>query len=250
MLRLFPDPGEIAVDRAYDDLRLGEAPSADRPYVIVNMVVTADGQARIGRDTSRLGNETDQRLFVKLREQVDCVMAGPRTVEIEHYKGPATKPETRMARERRGLRPRPLFATATRSGRLPWSAPLFSDPDIEVVVFSEAELRPERPSAEPGASVTQVHEVDPAGILRVLRERYAVRSLLLEGGPHINAAFFAGGLVDELFLTVAPLLTGSDPPFPIIAGALPDELPLEIVSVLADQDHHLFLRYRVGRARA
>jgi riboflavin biosynthesis pyrimidine reductase len=241
MLRLFPTYGECAVDDAYDDLDLGTRAPAGRPYMIVNMVATVDGQARIGDDTARLGGVVDQQLFIKLREQVDCVMAGPRTVEVEQYKGPASKPETRALRERRGLRPRPLFATASRSGVLPWPAPLFQDPGIEVVVFSEAELA----AGETRASITQVRESDPAAMLRELRERFAVSSVLLEGGPRINGMFIAAGLVDELFLTVAPLLTGGEDPFPIIAGPLPSAVNLSLISVLLDESH-LFLRYRVG----
>lgn len=243
MLKLFPDHGELAAADAYDDLEFGEPAPGQRPYLVVNMIATADGQARAGDGTAALGNATDLALLVKLREQVDCVMAGTGTIEIEHLKGPASRPETRELRRRRGLRPRPLFATVTRSGTLPMAAPLFQDAGLEVVVFSAAELSLEGASA----AVTQVRESDSAAMLSVLRERFGVRSVLLEGGPQLNRQFFAAGLVDELFLTIAPLLTGADQPFPIIRGGLPRDLPLTLVSVLLDEEH-LFLRYRVGQA--
>lgn len=239
--RLLPG-GELPVldaDMAYGDLRLGERAAVDRPYVVVNMVSTADGQARIGEDTAELGNEDDMALFAKLREQVDCVMAGVRTVAIENYKGPGGKQETRARREAAGLSPRPLFATATRTGELPVETPLFQDPELTVVVFSEAESL----SAGARAQVIPVPTEDPAEMLRVLRQEHGVRSLLLEGGPHINTPFFAGELVDELFLTIAPVLTG-DAQFPIIADALPIAQKLHIVSLMTGEDH-LFLRYRV-----
>ncbi|HEV7918260.1 MAG TPA: dihydrofolate reductase family protein [Solirubrobacterales bacterium] len=243
MLRLFPDCAEITVDEAYQRLDLppeGKAPDG-RPYMIVNMVETVDGQARIGDNTDELGNETDQKLFIKLREQVDCVMAGTRTIALEHYKGPASKQETREKRERRGLRPRPLFATVTRSGVLPVVEPVFQDPGIEIVVFSEAELA----LGDAKAKITQVREHDPARMLDVLHDEFGVRTLLLEGGPNLNTPFFANRLVDELFLTVAPVLTGSGTSFPIIAGLLPEHLPLKVISLMFDEDH-LFLRYRVS----
>src|SRR3954470_21048630 len=129
MLRLYPVPGAeqhtIEPADAYAELQLPARASGDRPYLIVNMVATVDGQARIGSNTDALGNAADMELFIKLREQVDCVMAGTATIEAEQYKGPASKPETREARVRRGLRPRPLFATVTRSGVLPIAAPVF-----------------------------------------------------------------------------------------------------------------------------
>ena len=244
MLRLYPLPADLqtAVDAsdAYADLRLGERAPADRPYLLVNMVVTADGQGRIGDNTAELGNQADFELFIALREQVDCVMAGPRTIDLERYKGPAAKAETRAAREERGLRARPLFATISRSGRLPVSAPVFQDPDIEIAVFSEADLV----LGDVKAQVTQVPTHEPHAVMRELRERFGVRTVLLEGGPHVNLPFFAAELVDELFLTVAPLLTGSGDPFPIIAGLLPERQQLHVVGALLDEDH-LFLRYRV-----
>ena len=239
--RLLPagETESLDPEQAYGDLRLAERAPAERPYVIVNMVATADGQGRIGRDTAELGNDDDMALFAKLREQVDCVMAGRRTVAIENYKGPGGKQATKERRVANGLRERPLFATATRSGELPTDAPIFQDADITVVVFTEAELD----LADVRAQVVRVPTEDPAEMLRVLRQEHGVRSLLLEGGPQINAPFFAGELVDELFLTIAPVLTG-DAKFPIIADALPAVQKLHIVGLLTSEDH-LFLRYRV-----
>lgn len=243
MLQLFPDCGEIAANAAYDDFGFGDLAPGRRPYVVVNVIATADGQARVGADTSMLGNAADQTLLAKLREQVDCVMAGTATIAAEHYAGPASRSETREARRRRGLRPRPLLATVTRGGELPLDAPLFHDEGLEVVVFSEAELA----LGDACASITRVPRGEPAEMLAELRERFGVRSMVLEGGPHLNALFFGAGLVDELFLTVAPLLTGSEKPFPIIAGALPRDLQLALAGVLHDENH-LFLRYRVAGA--
>lgn len=242
MLRIFPDQGEVSPEEAYDELDLGDRSDQRRPYVIVNMVETIDGQARIGQNTRELGSDSDQQLFVKLREQVDCVMAGARTIALEHYKGPAMKDETRDRREARGLRRRPLFVTATRSGDLPVAEPVFQDPESEIVVFSEAELVLD----DVRARLTQVRELEPRRMLEVLYDRFEARTLLLEGGPHINATFFASELVDELFVTLAPIVTGADDPFSIVAGALPERLEFELASVLLDGSE-LFLRYRAGR---
>jgi riboflavin biosynthesis pyrimidine reductase len=244
MLRLFPVAGAeqrtVEPEDAYSELALPARASGDRPYLVVNMVSTVDGQARIGENTDQLGNSADMQLFIKLREQVDCVMAGTTTIEAEQYKGPASKPETQEARTRSGLRPRPLFATVSRSGVLPISSPVFQDSEIEIIVFSEAELA----LGDAKASITQVNTDDPLEILKALHGQFGVRTVLLEGGPGINEAFFAAELVDELFLTVAPVLTGSAIPFPIISGTLRQSQKLHLISALLDEEH-LFLRYRV-----
>lgn len=225
---------------AYAELEFGAGASEDRPYVIVNMVATADGQGRIGKNTADLGGAADADLFATLRERVDCVMAGTGTIAAESYNAPATRSEVHERRTAAGLAPRPLVATITRSGELPIAAPLFADADLRIAVFSETELQLEGVAAQ----VDRIATVSPPEILRSLRHDYGLRSVLLEGGPHLNTPFFEGELVDELFLTIAPVLIGNGDPFPIIAGPIPRNQRLHLISALSG-DEHLFLRYRV-----
>lgn len=243
LTRLFPaapEAARVGSREAYSELEFGAGASDERPYVIVNMVATADGQGRIGETTDELGGPADADLFVSLRERVDCVMAGTGTIAAENYNAPATKPEVQRRRAAAGLAARPLVATITRSGELPTSAPLFADADLRIAVFSSEGLS--LPSVD--AQLVQVGTTSPIEVLRHLRQEFNVRSLLLEGGPHLNTPFFAAELIDELFLTVAPVLIGNDDPFPIIAGPLPRNQKLHLMSAFTG-DEHLFLRYRV-----
>lgn len=225
---------------AYSELEFGVSAPEDRPYVIVNMVATADSHARIGKNTAELGGPADADLFATLRERVDCVMAGIGTIAAESYNAPATKPEVQERRTAAGLAARPLVCTVTRSGELPIAAPLFADPELRIAVFSGMDLELDGVAAQ----VDRIATVSPPEILRSLRHDYGARSLLLEGGPHLNTPFFEGELVDELFLTIAPVLIGNGDPFPIIAGPLPSSQKLHLISALSG-DEHLFLRYRV-----
>ncbi|HKJ35850.1 MAG TPA: dihydrofolate reductase family protein [Solirubrobacterales bacterium] len=84
---------------------------------------------------------------------------------------------------------------------------------------------------------------DLAALLRTLRED-GVRALLCEGGPTLHGSLQAAGLVDELFLTIAPKLAGEGAPG-ILAGPLAATEPLELVWLL-EQDGELFARYRRG----
>jgi riboflavin biosynthesis pyrimidine reductase len=83
--------------------------------------------------------------------------------------------------------------------------------------------------------------VDLAVLLRSLREE-GVRALLCEGGPTLHGALQALGLVDELFLTIAPKLVGGEAPR-IIEGVLPETAELELTWLL-EQSGELFARYR------
>lgn len=225
---------------AYCELEFGAGASEGRPFVIVNMVVTADGHGRIGKNTAQLGGDGDADLFATLRERVDCVMAGTGTIDAENYNAPARTEDVQGRRVAAGLAPRPLVATIARSGELPTAAPVFADAGLRIVVASDAELELDGVAAQ----VDRVATTEPAEFLSALHRDYGVRSVLLEGGPHLNAPFFVEELVDELFLTLAPALVGNADPFPIIAGPLPGVQNLHLISALAG-DEHLYLRYRV-----
>lgn len=82
---------------------------------------------------------------------------------------------------------------------------------------------------------------DLPALLRSLRSE-GVRALLCEGGPTLHAALQVAGLVDELFLTIAPKLVGGTAPR-ILNGELPGQLPLELAWLL-EHDGELFARYR------
>ncbi|MDQ2629778.1 MAG: dihydrofolate reductase family protein [Actinomycetota bacterium] len=83
--------------------------------------------------------------------------------------------------------------------------------------------------------------VDLPALLRTLRGE-GVRALLCEGGPTLHGALQAYGLVDELFLTIAPKLSGGEGPR-ILEGALPEVVGLELAWLL-EENGELFARYR------
>lgn len=83
--------------------------------------------------------------------------------------------------------------------------------------------------------------VDLVALLRSLRKE-GVRALLCEGGPTLHGVLQAAGLVDELFLTIAPKLAGGGVPR-ILEGSLPATIDLELAWLL-EEDGELFARYR------
>jgi riboflavin biosynthesis pyrimidine reductase len=250
MRRLLPDVAETSPEAAYADLGLAErAAGLARPYVLANMVATADGHGALAGRTRDLSSDADRELFHALREQVDAVMAGTATIAIERY-GPLVRdPERRKRRVARGLAPLPLAVTASRSLALPVTTPLFQDPESSVVVLAGQSGEPPEAQAEviveraPGPDDRTLDFV--AGV-EVLRARHGVRTVLLEGGPTLLGAMLEAGLVDELFLTIAPLLAGGGPEPAIVEGPpLPAPLRLRLLSLLEDSDY-LFGRYAVG----
>ena len=248
--RLLPNAETTTTEEAYADLGLAQrAEGLARPYVVANMVATTDGHATFAGRTKELSSTADRDLFHSLRGQVDAVMAGPATIGIERY-GPLVRdPERRARRAGRGLEPVPLAVTVSRSLELPVTAPLFEDPESKIVVL--AGKGGEAPGAQAELVVERVPAPDEPTVdlvagLELLRARHGVRTLLLEGGPTLLGAMLEIGLVDELFLTLAPLLVGGGPEPAIVEGPpLPQALRLRLLSLLEDEDF-LFVRYRVG----
>jgi hypothetical protein len=74
MRRLLPEPGTVTAVDVFDDVAFAELAPADRPYVVLNMVATADGAASVGNRTAPISNQADRQLFHELRAQVDAVM--------------------------------------------------------------------------------------------------------------------------------------------------------------------------------
>ena len=250
MRRLIPSAGSVSPEEAYADLGLAQrAEGLTRPYVVANMVATADGRATLGGRTKEISSASDRVLFHALREQVDAVMAGTATIALERY-GPLVRDEAgRSRRAERGLAPQPLAVTASRSLELPTTAPLFEHRESRIVVLSAGEGQAPTGGAEvivepvPGGDERTIDFV--RGLDR-LRERHGVQTLLLEGGPTLLGAMLEAGTVDELFLSCAPVLVGGGPEPSIVDGPpLPQPLSLRLESLLEDESF-LFARYAVG----
>jgi riboflavin-specific deaminase-like protein len=260
--RLLPtgDPAtaeEIVAGFGLDALASTGPPTAggrERPYVMLNMVSTADGRASIGGRSGPLSNRADRELFHELRTAVDAVMAGAGTVRLERYGRIIADESRRRRRIERGLTEEPLACIV--SGRLALEAdiPLLADPTARVAIVTSSTANLQGVAARVDyVRAERDGLLDLPGAFTQLRERLAVRTLLCEGGPHLIAQLLAAGLVDELFLSLAPTLAGGDldgnPAHPealrILAGPeLSPPVKLELLSVL-EHGSHLFLRYRV-----
>jgi riboflavin-specific deaminase-like protein len=245
--RLLPDPGVVDSAELLRDLGLGARAHDDRPWLVTNFATTADGRATIDGRSGPIGDEGDLELFRRLRTQVDALLIGTRTLEIERYGPTVRRPELREARTAIGLAPEPLTVLVSRSGRLPLEIPLFEQADAPIVVFTT----PDAP--EPAcAAAPVVVRLDPAAltlttVVRRLRADHGVRSLLCEGGPTLMGALLREGLVDELFLTLAPQLAGGGTGPTMASGPpLPDPAALELRWLL-ERAGSLYLRYAVRR---
>ena len=242
MRMLFPDCVEDVDPAAvYADL-----PRADgRPSVRLNMIVSVDGGTSWNGVSGALGGPADKALFQVLRSLTDVVLVASGTMKAERY-GPAVLPAaTQDARRQRGQTAVPPIAVVSRSCQFDWTSPFFAAATERpmVITVSDADADDRFQAAEVAdVIIVGEHDVDLAGAMHELGARGA-HTVLAEGGPTLNGDLARARLLDELCVTLSPLLASGDAKR-IIAGSTLDELePLRLQSVCGEDDY-LFLRYR------
>jgi riboflavin biosynthesis pyrimidine reductase len=243
----FIPPGAPAPPEAfYTGLGLSDRAPAGRPYVVANFIASADGKATADGRTAELGSPGDRAAFHLLRTEVDAVLAGTRTMFIENYGPLAKEPRLSELRERAGREPQPLAVVISRTSTIPFDIPLFGDAASRIAIYAPpGTTAPACPAQMTLHKLRPDEEVLPE-VMRSLRADHDVRSLLCEGGPNLFSAMLVDGLIDELFLTLAPKLAGGDG-MGITTGTPLDELAdVRLVGAL-EQEGTLFLRYACAR---
>jgi riboflavin biosynthesis pyrimidine reductase len=209
------------------------------------MIVSVDGPASLQGRSGALGSPADKALFAALRSLADVVLVGAGTMPAEGY-GPARLSEEARARRRAwGLPPVPPIAVITRLCRLDWSARFITEAQQRprvVTVASAAAVDRARAAEVADVLVAGDDDVDLARAVGALAER-GHTNVLSEGGPGVAAQLASAGLLNEVCLTVAPLLAAGGARRILDGAALASPLALELGHVL-EADGYLFLGYR------
>ncbi len=252
--RLLPVGSPATIEQVVDELQpivAGRDETHRRPYLLLNMIATTDGRATLGGRSGPLGGRADKELLYGLRTAVDAVMAGAGTVRAERYGQLIRDDRGRQVRRERGLAEEPLACIVSGRLALDSGIPLLAESGTRVAILtpSEASLPQDCRAEISYVRSARDGQLDLPGAMAELYKRLGVRTLLCEGGPHLNAQLLANGLVDELFLTLSPKLAGGDAvseTLRIVSGPEFDPpLELELASAL-EQDSYLFLRYLVS----
>jgi riboflavin biosynthesis pyrimidine reductase len=222
---------------------VGLYPRNAEPTLRVNFVASIDGAATLDGLSGGLSGPEDKQIFGTLRMVCDALVVASGTVRAENYDALRLGPRRRAWRLAHGLTEFPLMVVVSASLDLNLEQEIFSDAPIRPIVITHARAPAERrAAAEKVAEVRTIgaDEVDLAAALAGLQAQGAAQ-VLCEGGPHLLGALTAADLVDELCLTVSPLLAGPG------AGRITAGLPappraMSLRSILTGGDM-LFLRY-------
>ncbi|MEU1672651.1 pyrimidine reductase family protein [Streptomyces roseifaciens] len=233
---------ELAEVYAYPE----EPGPARHAWLRANMVSSLDGAAHHDGRSQPLSSDADMRIFGTLRGLADAVVVGAETVRQEGYRPARAREAFAARRAALGQGPAPAIAIVSAGLDLDFSLPLFTEPLVPTLVLTGEDAPADRVAAarEAGAEVLVAGEgrrVDPARVPQVLAERGLTR-LLTEGGPRLLGQFAAAGVLDELCLTLAPMLAGGTAAR-IVNG--PD-MPLPerfVLASLLEEAGFLFSRY-------
>jgi riboflavin biosynthesis pyrimidine reductase len=213
------------------------------PRVRVNFIASLDGAATHEGLSGGLNNADDKIVFDTLRLLTDVILVGAGTVRAEGYGGILLPADDATWRVQAGLAAQPRVAIV--SGRLDLDPehPVFTNAVTRPIVLTHAAAPTDRRAALASrADVVDCGEdsVDPRRMVAELAER-GLPQILCEGGPHLFGDLVAADRVDELCLSLAPVLEGGSAGR-IAVGTSAATRAMELLHVLRAGDM-LFLRY-------
>ncbi|WP_172979940.1 pyrimidine reductase family protein [Agromyces agglutinans] len=218
---------------------------ADRvtPRIRMNFVMSLDGAVSLEGRSGGLGDENDRLAMRVLRTLADVVVVGAGTVRTEGYGGVRVDDEDAAWRREQGLTDQPRLAIVSSALELDPGHPVFAKAVTRPLVVTHADSPADR-----RAALADVADVlvcgDRAVDLRAARDAFAeagLRQVLCEGGPHLFGSLLDADLVDELCLSLSPLLVAGDAGR-IVQGAAERAQPMRLRHAIPAGDL-LLLRY-------
>ena len=222
----------------------------DRPYIVLNFAMSVDGKISTSqRGRLRFSSSEDWQLMDQIRSKSDAVLIGANTIRSEDPPFRIRSKKRRDERKARGKPPHPISIILSRSLDLPLSGRYFQQQHMDRIIVTTGhapqhrieEIRPFAEIIQTGGAQVDFHE-----LCRILIKKN-IQYLLVEGGGEVNMAFFDAGLVDEIYMTLCPVIIGGrEAPTPADGnGFKADQLvKLELIQTRLI-GHELFQRYRV-----
>jgi len=226
---------------------------ARKPFTFLNMAMTADGKITSAqREYADFTSPEDSACMDRIRATADAIVIGAGTLRNDDPPLQVKDASLRASRKVQGKQEFLTQVVVTRTGEIPVESEFFQcADDIPRLIAVPADLpRDKFRKLEKVAELVQVgqHSVDPAALLDLLVDR-GLESILLEGGGELNWSFLELDLVEELFITIAPVLFGGASAPTWLEGtgwSLQTGRKLQLLD-MRRHDQELFLHYKVCR---
>jgi riboflavin biosynthesis pyrimidine reductase len=239
MYRIWPVSEPVPVD----DAALIELYRPDRPTLRVNFVTSIDGAVEVKGYSEGLQTAADQRVFALLRMFADGLMVGAGTLRHEGYGAVRLDAKRRAWRAEREMPEYLRLVVVSRELELSPDNPALAQAPVRPAILTGADSPPERRAALSAVADVLVcgsEGVDLEVAVDLLRAE-GLGHILCEGGPHLLGSLTSADLVDELCLTITPMLAGAGAGR-ITAGPTSPVRGLTLAHALVD-DGTLLLRY-------
>jgi 2,5-diamino-6-(ribosylamino)-4(3H)-pyrimidinone 5'-phosphate reductase len=227
----------------------------DRPFVFINVAMTADGKIdTVARKGAAISSQRDKERVDRLRAESDAVMVGGRTLLDEDPKLTVKSDALRAERVARGLSPNPMKVGIVTDANLDPHSKFLHEGAARVVIFTTMRTSKDQLESLRSQGVEVfVHageRVDVVQALQTLKE-LGVKRLMVEGGATLNFELLRLGLVDEIMAHVAPMIFGGASA-PTLAAGLGFErgaaVALNLMDVERWDDGGVLLKYSIQRS--
>ncbi|WP_342742634.1 pyrimidine reductase family protein [Saccharopolyspora flava] len=228
--------------------RLYGYPEDRSQWLAMNFVSSVDGAVEVAGRSRGLSNAADREVYPLGSSLADVVLVGASTAIIEEFRGIELDERQTELRARHGLAPVPRIAVVTSGRSLPPDAPVITEAQVPTIVITcdaaPATLREDWEAAGAEVLVAGHDSVDFAAATSALAQR-GLKRMHCDGGPRLFGSLLEAGAVDELRLTLSPMLV-SGTAERIAHGTGIDPADLTLASVLA-QDDTLMIRYLINK---
>ncbi len=204
MEQLFPTHCVLETTEAY------ALSDPDAPHLRINMVSSIDGTVVVDGKSKPLSSNEDRKVFHALRSMADVILVGAGTARKENYGPVVFSDEIQQLRVSNGLSRNAPVAVVSHSGHFDWESPFFQEAHSKPIIITDAHGAHNAVHGSHYADIISYGE-DHVDLQSAINEIYSrgLKHILCEGGPSLNTDLLNAGVVDELCLTLSPVLTNS-----------------------------------------
>lgn len=226
----------------------------NRPFVFINVAMTADGKIdTFERQGAAISSPRDRERVDRLRASADAIMVGGKTLIGEDPQLTVKSETLRAERVAGGLAPNPIKVAVITKADVKADSSFLNTGPAEIVIFTTRRTSKEQlfllQSRHVHVYSSEADRVDLHDALAILQEM-GVRRLMVEGGATLNFELMRLGLVDEVTIYVAPMIFGGATAPTLAAGAgleRNEAIPAKLIGVEQWEDGGVLLKYHFTR---
>ncbi|HEU0296517.1 MAG TPA: dihydrofolate reductase family protein [Anaerolineales bacterium] len=228
----------------------------NRPFVFINVAMTVDGKIdTVARQGAAISSPRDKERVDRLRAESDAIMVGGRTLLAEDPKLTVKSEALRAERVARGVPPNPMKVGVVTKAELKPHSRFLQEGPARVVIFTTHQTSKGQVAFlhSQGADLytDDPDRVNLVNALSILKE-LGIDRLMVEGGATLNFELLRLGLVDEVYVYIAPLIFGGETA-PTLAGGSgllrsgSTAIPLKLIQVENWDEDGVVLKYQLER---